>query len=412
MSPLTSLVPLVFVISVTATKQAYETYLRYRADNMVNYSLVTVIRNGIEMDIRCQDIRQGDIVRISRDCDIPCDLVLLKSSDENGKCFVTTANLDGETNLKTMMVPKGLPEVPVDKLHTLGRIECELPRTDLYTFNGRIELAEMYHRHEITTIDGGLEMEHHVLPLMAENLLLRGSRVKNTEWAVGCAIYTGQNTKLALNSKMTSNKMSSSEGYVNKYLVFFLVLLISIVVVSFFMKRYNDRYNKGHNFYLGEYIANYRVSQFLQDFFSFLILFNYLIPISLYVTIEMAKFLGGFYLEWDLELYDEETDQPCIVNTSDINEELGQVSILFSDKTGTLTKNEMIFQNCSINGKMYNQKGRRLQEVGRRYALKINECSVSLYVILRSHFLTVLLPASRLQLFRSIGRLPYGAGCG
>ncbi|KXJ73282.1 hypothetical protein RP20_CCG016146 [Aedes albopictus] len=377
-SPLTSLVPLVFVISVTATKQAYETYLRYRADNMVNYSLVTVIRNGVEQDIRCQDIRQGDIVRTSRDCDIPCDLVLLKSSDENGKCFVTTANLDGETNLKTMMVPKGMPELSEDKLHTLGRIECELPRTDLYTFNGRLELAEVHQRHEMTSVDG-FGADNHMLPLMAENLLLRGSRVKNTEWAIGCAVYTGQNTKLALNSKMVSNKMSSSEGFINKYLVFFLVLLIAIVVVSFFMKRFNDRYNKGHNFYLGEYMATYRVSQFLQDFFSFLILFNYLIPISLYVTIEMAKFLGGFYLEWDLELYDEETDQPCIVNTSDINEELGQVSLLFSDKTGTLTKNIMIFQKCSINGKMYCQNGRRLQEAGRRYALKINECSRHVY---------------------------------
>ncbi|XP_062539523.1 phospholipid-transporting ATPase IF isoform X2 [Armigeres subalbatus] len=377
-SPLTSLIPLVFVITVTATKQAYETYLRYRADNMVNYSLVTVIRNGVETDIRCQDIRQGDIVRTSRDCDIPCDLVLLMSSDENGKCFVTTANLDGETNLKTMMVPKGLPEVVEEKLHTLGRIECEFPRTDLYTFNGRLELAEVHHRHEMTSVDG-VGADNHMLPLMAENLLLRGSRVKNTEWAIGCAVYTGQNTKLALNSKMTSNKMSSSESFINKYLVFFLVLLLAIVVVSFFMKRYNDQYNTGHNFYLGEYLATYRVSQFLQDFFSFLILFNYLIPISLYVTIELAKFLGGFYLEWDLELYDDETDQPCIVNTSDINEELGQVSILFSDKTGTLTKNVMIFQKCSINGKMYNQKGRRLQEIGRRYALKINECSRHVY---------------------------------
>ncbi|XP_052565195.1 phospholipid-transporting ATPase IF isoform X2 [Culex pipiens pallens] len=378
-SPLTSLVPLVFVIAVTATKQGYENYLRYRADNMVNYSLVTVIRAGIEMDIRCQDIRQGDIVRTARDCDLPCDLVLLKSSDENGKCFVTTANLDGETNLKTMSVPKGIPVVSADKLHTLGRIECELPKTDLYTFNGRIELAEQYHRHqEITCVDGAAT-DHHVLPLMAENLLLRGSRVKNTEWALGCAVYIGQNTKLALNSKMTSNKMSSSEGYVNKYLVFFLVLLVSIVTISFFMKRYNDRFHTGHNFYLGEFSQRYKVAQFLQDFFSFLILFNYLIPISLYVTIEMAKFLGGFYLEWDLELYDEETDQPCIVNTSDINEELGQVSILFSDKTGTLTKNIMIFQQCSINGKMYSQQGRRLKEVGRNYALKINECSRHVY---------------------------------
>jgi phospholipid-translocating ATPase len=82
-------------------------------------------------------------------------------------------------------------------------------------------------------------------------------------------------------------------------------------------------------------------------------------------------------MEWDINLYDEETDQPCIVNTSDLNEELGQINILFSDKTGTLTKNEMIFQQCSINGKKYLQKGRGLQEEGRTYSLKIGECSVS-----------------------------------
>uniref|UniRef100_A0A182SGQ4 Phospholipid-transporting ATPase n=1 Tax=Anopheles maculatus TaxID=74869 RepID=A0A182SGQ4_9DIPT len=220
---------------------------------------------------------------------------------------------------------------------------------------------------------------HSVLPLAAENLLLRGSRIRNTEWAIGCAVYTGQQTKLALNSRMTTSKMSSSERYVNKYLVFFLVLLVVIVTVSYFLKRYNDEYQTQHNLYLGEILSNYRVSQFLQDYFSFLILFNYLIPISLYVTIEMAKFLGGFYLEWDPELYDEETDQPCIVNTSDINEELGQVSLLFSDKTGTLTKNIMIFQQCSINGRKYEQKGRRLQEFGRRSAHKINELSSQVY---------------------------------
>ncbi|XP_052900853.1 phospholipid-transporting ATPase IF [Anopheles moucheti] len=368
-SPMTSLVPLVFVIAVTAAKQGYESFLRYRADNMVNFSPVTVIRGGETIDIRCQDIHCGDIVLMSRDCDIPCDIVLLQSSDEHGRCYVTTANLDGETNLKTMAAPKGVPCVPPERLHTVGRIEYERPHTDLYSFNGRIELADMH-------VTGG---EHSVLPLAAENLLLRGSRIRNTEWAIGCAVYTGQQTKLALNSRMTTSKMSSSERYVNKYLVFFLVLLVVIVTVSYFLKRYNDEYRMEHNIYLGEILSNYRVSQFLQDYFSFLILFNYLIPISLYVTIEMAKFLGGFYLEWDPDLYDEETDQQCIVNTSDINEELGQVSLLFSDKTGTLTKNIMIFQQCSINGRQYEQKGRRLQEVGRQQAFKINELSSQVY---------------------------------
>lgn len=80
---------------------------------MCKFIAVTVLRNGIEEDIKCQEILQGDLVKSMRDCDVPCDIVLLKSSDPNGKCHITTANLDGETNLKTLMVPKGLPNVPV-----------------------------------------------------------------------------------------------------------------------------------------------------------------------------------------------------------------------------------------------------------------------------------------------------------
>lgn len=77
---------------------------------------VTVIRNGCEEDIQCQNIMQGDLVKASRDCDVPCDIVLLKSSDSEGKCFITTANLDGETNLKTLFIPRGLPDIPIGEL--------------------------------------------------------------------------------------------------------------------------------------------------------------------------------------------------------------------------------------------------------------------------------------------------------
>lgn len=372
-SPLTSLMPLVFVISVTAAKQGYEDFLRHRADNMVNYSYVTVVRNGVEVDIKCQEILQGDIVMAVKDCDVPCDLVLIKSSDPNLKCHITTANLDGETNLKTLMVPKGLPNVALDKLHTLGTIECEQPRTDLYTFTGRIELGPI-HRKERDSILTEFQEGRHTLPLMAENLLLRGSRIKNTEWAIGCAVYTGQNTKLSLNSRLTRKKICSSEKYVNKFLVFFLLILIAIVTTSYFLKRYFDNYHSVHNLYLGDINPDANpVTQILQDYFSFLILFNYLIPISLYVTIELHKFIGSLFMEWDVDLYDSDTNQPCIVNTSDLNEELGQINILFSDKTGTLTKNEMIFQECSINGKKYNFLGSGIRQEGRPNIVKIHE---------------------------------------
>lgn len=208
---------------------------------------------------------------------------------------------------------------------------------------------------------------------MADNLLLRGSRIKNTEWAIGCAVYTGQSTKLSLNSRLTRNKMSSSEAYVNKYLVFFLVLLIAMVIVSYFSKNYFDQFAWEHNLYLGNPVVRSPVGTFLQDFFSYLILFNYLIPISLYVTIEFHKFFGAFFMEWDPALYDADTNQPLIVNTSDLNEELGQVKYLFSDKTGTLTKNEMILQQCSIRGRMYTMTGSGIQEKNHINAMKISE---------------------------------------
>lgn len=180
-----------FVIAVTAAKQGYEDYLRHRADNMVNHSLVTVVRNGEDIDIKCQDILQGDLVQVPRDCDVPCDLVLLKSSEPNGKCHITTANLDGETNLKTLSSPKGLPDVDTTKLHTLGHIECEHSSADLYSFLGKIELdISFMNRNEMTNIETG-SLHTSELPLMAENLMLRGARVKNTEWAIGCAVYTG-----------------------------------------------------------------------------------------------------------------------------------------------------------------------------------------------------------------------------
>ncbi|XP_039499043.1 phospholipid-transporting ATPase IF isoform X4 [Drosophila santomea] len=363
-SPMTSLLPLVFVIAVTAAKQGYEDILRYRTDNVVNSSPVTVIRDGKEAIIKSQDVIPGELIVVERDCDVPCDLVLLRSTDPHGKCFITTANLDGESNLKTLMVPRDLPTVDLPEMHKLGMIECESPTTDLYSFNGKIELK------------GG---DGRVLPLSAENVLLRGSRVKNTECVIGCAVYTGMISKLQLNSRLTRNKNASSETYINRFLIVILLALIAIVTLLYFLKRYNELFVIPKLTYLGDATDSYSVKQFLQDYLSFLILFNYLIPISLYVTIELQRVIGSWFMEWDLELYENETDQPCVVNTSNLNEELGQINILFSDKTGTLTKNEMNFQQCSINGSKFHFKKTRLEDEETKALLDINRFSVSLF---------------------------------
>lgn len=84
-----------------------------------------------------------------------------------------------------------------------------------------------------------------------------------------------------------------------------------------------------------------------------MILYNNLIPISLTVTLEVVRFIQALFINWDSDMYHEESDTPAMARTSNLNEELGQVRYIFSDKTGTLTRNVMEFKGCTVGGKVY-----------------------------------------------------------
>ncbi|XP_047509225.1 phospholipid-transporting ATPase IF [Pieris napi] len=348
-SPYTSIAPLSFMVLVTAVKQGYEDWLRHKADDKVNNQIVEIVHKGVIKEVRNSTIAPGALVRVKRGWEVPADLVLLCSAGERGKCFVTTANLDGETNLKTLRVPPPLVGYTPDIIPPGIRIELPHPVADLYTFYGRLEIPGQPS-----------------LPLNTDNIMLRGSRVKNTEWAIGCAVYTGEETKLALNSKYSGNKFSSSESAVNGFLVLLIYVLLFEVIGSFVAKILIEMWNPKRLEYFGfEDVFPLTASSVLQDLFSFLLLYYYIIPISLYVTIELYKFIGALFIGWDEELRCEETGRPAIANTSDLNEELGQVEVLFSDKTGTLTKNLMAFKACSIKGQIYEEREGRLFDTGK-----------------------------------------------
>ncbi|XP_012530011.2 probable phospholipid-transporting ATPase IF isoform X2 [Monomorium pharaonis] len=339
-SPLTSALPLAFVTLVTACKQGYEDYLRYKTDKRDNQRLVNVIRNKCTQEIYCEQIVVGDLVKVSRDEDVPCDIVLLYS-ETPGCCYVTTSNLDGETNLKMLHVPKVVSTIPLPHIAAMqATITCQEPMANLYTFHGKLEIN-----------DGSETTSGH---LTIENLVLRGSRLKDTEYVVGCAVYTGQDTKLSLNSKIVSNKFSTAEKSINKYLMVYLVILLIEVLICTMLKLYIESYQEWESYLGPQPTINFM--SLLEDILSFLMLFNYIVPISLYVTAEVQKFLGSFFFGWDLDMYDKNNDQPAIANSSDLNEELGQVEYLFTDKTGTLTENLMIFRRCSIDGNVYMEK--------------------------------------------------------
>ncbi|XP_053972565.1 phospholipid-transporting ATPase IF [Hylaeus volcanicus] len=341
-SPWTSALPLCFVIFVTAVKQGYEDYLRHVVDKRLNRATATVIRNRCVQSIQRQHIVVGDLVKVSREKDIPCDLLLLFTSEDTGRCYVTTSNLDGETNLKTLMVPKVVSNMSASEVVSMeATLTCQHPSSDLYSFHGKLE---------VNNTNGEPTSGH----LTIENLLLRGSRFKDTDHIIGCAVYTGLDTKLSLNSKIRSNKFATAEKTINKYIVVYMILLLIEVMESCALKVIMGSTAKW-NTYIGT-DDTVTISTLVNDFFGFTVLYNYIVPISLYVTIELQKFVSSFFFSWDIDMYDESTDQPALANTSDLNEELGQVEYLFADKTGTLTENMMVFKRCSIDGKTYMEK--------------------------------------------------------
>lgn len=341
-SPVTSGLPLFFVITVTAVKQGYEDWLRHKADREVNEYPVSVLEDGQMIRKQSETIKVGDIVEVEEDETFPCDLILLQSSRDDGTCFVTTASLDGESNHKTHYT---VPDIESDLQYLSATIECEQPQPDLYKFVGRIHIYR-----------NGQEPD--VRSLGPENLLLKGANLKNTQKICGVAVYTGMETKMALNYQGKSQKRSAVEKSINAFLLVYLCILVSKALVCTTLKYvwqskhdepwYNEKTQK-------EKDTNQYLKMFT-DFLSFMVLFNFIIPVSMYVTVEMQKFLGSFFIAWDKDFFDPEIKEGALVNTSDLNEELGQVEYIFTDKTGTLTQNNMEFIECCIDGFQYQHR--------------------------------------------------------
>uniref|UniRef100_A0A663FK08 Phospholipid-transporting ATPase n=1 Tax=Aquila chrysaetos chrysaetos TaxID=223781 RepID=A0A663FK08_AQUCH len=337
-SPVTSGLPLLFVITVTAIKQGYEDWLRHKADNAMNQCPVHFIQHGKLVRKQSRKLRVGDIVMVKEDETFPCDLIFLSSSRGDGTCFVTTASLDGESSHKTYYAVQDTKafhnEQEIDALH--ATIECEQPQPDLYKFVGRINV---YHdRNEPT-------------------LLYRAIVSKISCLISGVAIYTGMETKMALNYQAKSQKRSAVEKSMNVFLIVYLCILISKALINTVLKYvWQSEPFRDEPWYNQKTEPERKRNLFLRaftDFLAFMVLFNYIIPVSMYVTVEMQKFLGSYFLTWDEEMFDEDTGEGPLVNTSDLNEELGQIEYVFTDKTGTLTENNMEFVECCIEGHVY-----------------------------------------------------------
>jgi phospholipid-translocating ATPase len=306
----TYVAPLAFVLTITMIKEAYDDVNRYRRDNEVNSTPCRrLTRAGIEV-LPCAALRVGDLVQVHTKERVPADLVLLRTTNRSGASFVKTDQLDGETDWKVRNAVQHTQALAddADLLAMYAEIYGDRPIQDIYKFVGRFKTQSA--AGDTVTEPLGLEQT-----LWAGTVLASGT-------VIGAVIYTGQETRAVMNTSQAPSKVGLLDRELNRLskVLFVMLVLLSLVMVAC----------KGFHGYWYLY------------FFRFLLLFSSIIPISLRVNLDLAKTWYSFLMMRDANMPN------TVVRSSTIPEELGRISFLLTDKTGTLTQNDMVFKRLHL----------------------------------------------------------------
>ncbi|KAM7205561.1 phospholipid-transporting ATPase DNF1 [Rhypophila sp. PSN 637] len=299
-----------------------------------------------------KNLMVGDFVRIYNDDELPADIIILATSDADGQCYVETKNLDGETNLKVrtaLRCGRTLKHAR-DCERAQFIIESEPPQPNLYKYNGAIKW------HQKLPGDRHGEPQEMSEPIGIDNMLLRGCNLRNTEWALGVVIFTGHDTKIMMNAGITPSKRARIARELNFNVIcnFGILLVMCLIVAIANGIAWGKTDASLYWFEYGSIGGTPGLTGFI-TFWAAVIVFQNLVPISLYISLEIVRTLQAFFIYSDVGMYYEPIDAPCVPKSWNISDDVGQIEYIFSDKTGTLTQNVMEFKKATINGQPYGE---------------------------------------------------------
>ena len=318
----TYIAPLAFVVAVSMGKELYDHINRRIQDKKTNSTKITIIistGNSVQRaEKNASDLQIGDVVELKKDGRVPADLVVLKTFNEakDNQAFIRTDQLDGETDWKLRKAPGITQNMDESKLFSSSlEYEYEPPSKLIYEFKGVVKCKT----------EEGDKKE----PLNLENTMW-ASTVVASQKVIGVVIYTGKETRAKMNLSTPKLKLGILDQEINRLNLYLFVITFIVAFIITCAKGFN--------------------SNFFFNLIKYIVLFCAIIPISLRVNLDVSKTYFSIRINRDKEIKD------TIARNSTIPEELGRISYVFTDKTGTLTKNEMIFKIIAMDSEVFNEE--------------------------------------------------------
>ena len=363
-----SLTPFLTVVTIGLVLDAIEEIKRYRNDVKTNNTKAKVYKNKKLRNLEWSKVKIGNLIKVKKDENFPADMLIIYSSNKEKNFYLQTSNIDGETNLKERdalsYTQKLFSKKSFKKTHeNLNNffknfdengnanciIEVEQPNKNIYEING-------------TIIFNGDEKNKNYFNI--RNTAIRGAKLKNTEFIYGIIIYTGKETKIMKNIVKHKAKSASIDKWVDNIVIIILILRFTYIILFMLLgmwQRYKylpsyDDSDKNNIIY--DYLFYYRHAngkkepkhhlENIKFFTAHFILSGTLLPTSVVLLSAISKVIQSLFLEFLEMPLKEKENQKMKCFSTELLSDLGSVKYIFSDKTGTLTKNETQFKACSI----------------------------------------------------------------